>query len=109
LVEANLKDPSASPTNVAAPLKVKLGQSPPAGAVENLTVKFTRFAPGTTELQLFNRDAASAARAGRHRALRWATQEIKTRLKRTMLHHVIEVHPWSRLPERRYALIDFDP
>ncbi len=109
LVDANLKDPSASPTNVAAPLKVRLGQSPPTGAVENLTVKFTRFVPGTTELQLFNRDAASAARAGRQRALRWATQEIKTRLKRTMLHHIIEVHPWSRLPERRYALIDFDP
>jgi len=26
-----------------------------------------------------------------------------------LLSHVIEVQPWSRLPERRYALIDFEP
>ena len=54
-------------------------------------------------------DAAAAARTGQRRALRWAAHEIKTRLKQSMLHHIIEVHPWSRIPERRYALIDFDP
>jgi len=26
-----------------------------------------------------------------------------------MLHHIIAVQPWSRLPERRYALIDYEP
>jgi len=26
-----------------------------------------------------------------------------------MLSRVVEVDPWSRLPERRYALIDFEP
>src|SRR5438094_4028695 len=61
------------------------------------------------ELQLFARDAQAAARAGRRRALRSAAQEIKLRLKRSLLYHVIEVQPWSRLPERRYALIDYEP
>jgi DNA polymerase-4/protein ImuB len=87
----------------------RLEQAPPAGAVEFLAVEFTAFAPGTAELQLFARDAASAARAGRHEALRGAVDEIKTRLSRSMLYRIIEVHPWSRIPERRYALIDFDP
>ena len=108
LVEATLKDPSADRGRIAAPLKTQLERSPPAGAVERLVVEFTAFAPGTAELQLFARDAHAAARAGRRRALRTAAQEIKLRLKRSLLYHVIEVQPWSRLPERRYALIDFD-
>ena len=109
MIDAVLKDPSASRTHIAAPLIVKLGQSPPTGGVQHLTVEFTAFVRGTKELQLFARDAAAAARTGQRRALRWAAREIKTRLKQSMLHHIIEVHPWSRIPERRYALIDFDP
>jgi hypothetical protein len=31
------------------------------------------------------------------------------RVKRAVLYHIIEVQPWSRLPERRYALIDYEP
>ena len=109
MIYAVLKDPSASRAHIAAPLIVKLGQYPPTGGVQHLTVEFIAFVRGTKELQLFARDAAAAARTGQRRALRWAAREIKTRLKQSMLHHIIEVHPWSRIPERRYALIDFDP
>lgn len=108
MAEATLKDPSADRDRIAAPLIVRLEQAPPTGAVERLAVEFVAFAPGTAELQLFAHDAASAARAGRRRALRAAVDEIRTRLKRPMLHHIIEVQPWSRLPERRYALIDYE-
>src|SRR5437016_3024025 len=109
LAEATLKDPSADRDRIAAPLKTRLEQAPPTGAVERLAVEFTAFAPGTAELQLFARDASAAARAGRQRALRTALQEIQLRLKRSLLFHIIEVQPWSRLPERRYALIDYEP
>jgi DNA polymerase-4/protein ImuB len=108
MTEVTLKDPSADRDRIAAPLKVRLEQSPPTGAVERLAVEFIAFAPGTTELQLFAQDAQAAARAGHRHALRAAVEEIKTRLKRPLLHHVIEVQPWSRIPERRYALIDFE-
>jgi DNA polymerase-4/protein ImuB len=106
---ATLKDPTADRERLAAPLKSQLEQAPPAGAVERLVVEFTAFAPGTAELQLFARDANAAARAGRRRALKTAVREIELRIKRPMLYHVIEVQPWSRLPERRYALIDYEP
>jgi hypothetical protein len=106
---ATLKDPSAHRDHIAAPLKVRLEQAPPSGAVEHLAVEFTAFARGTDELQLFARDASAAARAGRRRALHAAAHEIQTRLRRPMLAHIIEVQPWSRIPERRYALIDFEP
>ena len=109
LAAVTLKDPTADRDRIAAPLKAQLERSPPTGAVERLLVEFTDFAPGTTELQLFARDANAAARAGRRRALKSAVREIALRIKRPMLYHVIEVQPWSRLPERRYALIDYEP
>jgi len=109
MIDAVLKDPSADPSRILAPLKTRLDLAPPMKAVERLTVEFCAFSPGTSELQLFARDANAAARAGRQRALRYAVQEIKLRLRRSPLYHIIEVQPWSRIPERRYALIDYEP
>jgi nucleotidyltransferase/DNA polymerase involved in DNA repair len=109
LIEVMLKEPAALRERIHAPLLAHLERTPPTGAVESLAVEFTAFARGTDELQLFARDAAAAARAGRRRALRGAAREIRNRLKRSMLYRVIEVQPWSRLPERRYALIAFEP
>lgn len=109
MIEAMLKDPAALRERIHAPLLTHLERTPPTGAVESLAVEFTAFARGTDELQLFARDAVAAARAGRRRALRSAAREIHQRLKRHMLYRVVEVQPWSRLPERRYALIAFEP
>ena len=104
-----LREPSAEREVIAAPLNTRWDLAPPTGAVERLTVEFTAFAPGTTALQLFQRDAAAAARAGRRRALRSAVREILLRLRRPMLYRVIPLEPESRIPERRYALIDYEP
>jgi DNA polymerase-4/protein ImuB len=104
-----LKEPTADAARIGALLKIRLEQSPPTGAVERLVLEFTAFAPGTSELQLFARDAQAAARAGQQRALQSAAREIRMRVKRSALYHIIEVQPWSRLPERRYALIDYEP
>jgi DNA polymerase-4/protein ImuB len=109
LTEITLKEPSADRVRIVAPLNARLEQVPPTGAVEHLAVEFTAFARGTDELQLFARDASSAARAGRRQALHAAAHEIQGRFKRSLLYHVVEVQPWSRIPERRYALIDFEP
>jgi len=104
-----LKDPTADGLRIAAPLKTRIEQAPPTGAALRLVLEFTAFAPGTAELQLFARDAGAEARAGQQHALRNAAHEIRMRIQRSYLYHVIEVQPWSRLPERRYALIDFEP
>jgi nucleotidyltransferase/DNA polymerase involved in DNA repair len=36
-------------------------------------------------------------------------RQLKSRYGKPMLAKVVEVEPWSRIPERRFALIDFDP
>jgi DNA polymerase-4/protein ImuB len=109
MTDVTLKDPSADAARIAAPLTARLEHTPPAGAVERFVVEFVEFAPGADTLQLFARDASSAARAGRREALHAAVREIKHRFKQSRLFHIVEVQPWSRLPERRYALIDFEP
>src|SRR5437870_3176190 len=93
LAAARLQGPRAGRAPIAAPLKTRLAQAPPAGAVERLVVEFTAFATGTAELQLFARDAGAAAPAGQRRALPSAVPEITLRLKRPMLQHDIEVLP----------------
>jgi nucleotidyltransferase/DNA polymerase involved in DNA repair len=109
LFEITLKDPTADRARLAASVAARLEHAPPQGAVERLAVEFTGFTPGTTELQLFAKDAVAAARAQQRRALRVAADEICLRFRRSLLSRIIAVHPWSRIPERRYALIDFEP
>ncbi len=38
-----------------------------------------------------------------------AARQLKVRYGRPVLGKVMEVEPWSRIPERRFALIDYDP
>jgi len=109
MVAVTLRDPTADRYHIAEPLKVRLTQTPPTRAVETLAVEFTRFVRGTDELQLFARDANSSARAGRQRALRTAIREIRARYIHSGLYQIVEVQPHSRLLERRYALIEYDP
>jgi DNA polymerase-4 len=108
MTQVTLRNPSADRDHITAPLKTRLQQVPLTGAVETIAVELTDFTHGTDELQLFARDASSSARAGRRQALRRAVREIHSRFN-TSLYHVIEVHPQSRIPERRYALIDYEP
>ena len=42
-------------------------------------------------------------------ALRTAVRELKLRLGYSPLYRVVEVDPWSRIPERRHALLSFEP
>ena len=39
----------------------------------------------------------------------FAQKELKLRLGHSPLFRVVEVDPWSRIPERRHALLSFDP
>src|SRR6266498_3359964 len=81
LVSVLLKDPTADGARIAAPLKTHLEHSPPTGGVERLVLEFIVFDPGTTEIQLFARDAQAAARAGQQRALRHAAREVRMRVR----------------------------
>jgi DNA polymerase-4/protein ImuB len=48
-------------------------------------------------------------RPKRDRPLIEAARQLKVRYGESPLAHIVEVEPWSRIPERRFALISYDP
>lgn len=54
-------------------------------------------------------EALLGFRPSRPRPLIEAARQLKSRYGDSPLFHVVEVEPWSRIPERRHALMPFDP
>jgi DNA polymerase-4/protein ImuB len=48
-------------------------------------------------------------RPSRPKPLIEAARQLKSRYGDSPLFHIVEVEPWSRIPERRHALMPFDP
>ena len=116
-VETVLREPTSQRERIASPLRMKMAISPPPKAVDILIVELTQFGAPSAQTSLFDRKNENGrAAAGRELAqggvppsLRDAVKELKLRLGHSPLYHVVEVDPWSRIPERRHALLSFDP
>lgn len=116
-VEAVLREPTSVRERIAAPLRAKMAASPPPRAVETLFVELTHFGAPSAQTGLFDRKEESGRPAGGYAlargevppSLRDAVKELELRLGHSPLYRVVEVDPWSRIPERRRALLPFDP
>lgn len=116
-VDAVLREPTSDPRRIASPLRSKMAISPPPKAVETLLLELTRFGAASAQADLFSRaERDGRAATGRDLAhgevpatLRDAARELKLRLGHSPLYRVVEIDPWSRIPERRHALLSFDP
>jgi protein ImuB len=117
IVETTLREPTAVRERIAAPLRAKMAITPPPKAVETLLFEITDFGAPSAQENLFDRKAAGGrADAGSGPlqddvppSLRDAVRELKLRLGDSPLYRVVELDPWSRIPERRHALLRFDP
>jgi DNA polymerase-4/protein ImuB len=77
------------------------------GPVETLTLELSGLVAETARQEpLF---APVTARPRRLRQLVAAVRQLKQRYGASPLYRVVEVEPWSRIPERRHALISYDP
>jgi DNA polymerase-4/protein ImuB len=116
-VETVLREPTSEVERIAAPLRSKMAISPPPRAVDTLILELTRFGVASAQTGLFDRSEQNGrAAAGRDLvngqvpcSLRDAIKELKLRIGHSPLYRVVEVDPWSRIPERRHALLSFDP
>jgi DNA polymerase-4/protein ImuB len=116
-VETVLREPTADREKIAFPLRGKMAISSPPRAVETLLVELTRFGAPSAQADLFDRrEEGGRTTGGRDLArgevpfsLKDAVKELKLRLGHSPLYRVVEVDPWSRIPERRHALLSFDP
>ncbi|HYM14913.1 MAG TPA: DNA polymerase Y family protein [Dehalococcoidia bacterium] len=76
-----------------------------AAPVEDLTLEFAGLTAETGK----QRSLLFAEQARRHTQLIAALRQLKARFNgEPQIARVVEVEPWSRIPERRYALIDYD-
>ncbi|HZD06151.1 MAG TPA: DNA polymerase Y family protein [Longimicrobiales bacterium] len=115
--EQVLREPSARRKSLAFALRSRIALSPPPRAVETLVLELTRFGPPDSQEELFARDQEGGRSAGGRDlaegevppSLRKAVKELKLRLGHSPLYRVVEMDPWSRIPERRHALLSFDP
>ena len=116
-IEVVLREPTSQPEAIAFPVRSRMAISPPPRAVETLILEFFQFGPPTSQMDIFDRkEEGGRAAAGRELtqgevpfALREAVRELKLKLGHSPLYRVVEVDPWSRIPERRHALLNFDP
>ena len=99
-----LHEPVGDPERLQAMLARRLEGVELPGAVSAVTLKVTLLGgPYVGQEMLFPGGGQRLAR------LRDALASVKARYGTTGLYRIAEVEPWSRIPERRYALIDFDP
>lgn len=117
MVDTVLRNPTAVKESLAFTLRSRIALSPPPRAVKALAVELLRFGPPSNQTVLFGRkDSTGRAEQGRNlvdgavpHSLRNAVRELKLRLGHSPLYRVVEVDPLSRIPERRHALLSFDP
>ncbi len=97
-------EPIGDRNRLEAALRRRLEGSAFPGAVVSITLKVT--ALGGT---FVGQETLFADGAQRLKRIKEAISKVKVRHGTTGLYRIAEVEPWSRIPERRYALIDFEP
>jgi len=117
LVEVILREPTSDRKRITSPLRTKMSISPPSGAMEALSLEIFQFGASSAQKSLFDRKEEASRASGEGDlargevppSLKEAVKELKLRLGHSPLYRVVEVDPWSRIPERRHALLSFDP
>lgn len=97
------KDPYG-PERLARAIGLRLQHLELPGPVETLTVEIHGIVQTTAHQTLL-----PALRPRQLAPLSHAVSMLKQRYGLSPLFRIVEVEPWSRIPERRHALVSFDP
>jgi DNA polymerase-4/protein ImuB len=99
-----LKEPSGDRDRLWRILRTLVEYAELPGSVRELRLELARLTrEAGRQTQLFREQAR------RKEDLEETLRQLKTRYGQCPVSRVVEVEPWSRVPERRMALIDFDP
>ncbi|MFN8556816.1 MAG: hypothetical protein U0531_05510 [Dehalococcoidia bacterium] len=97
------REPSTDPERMLRMLAAKLGDTPFPAAVEALDLRLLDLcAESAVQGSLFT------ARARNHQGLAEAIEALHARFGRPLVMKIVGVEPWSRIPERQYALVPAD-
>jgi protein ImuB len=118
-IETTFREPCARRERLAFPLRTRVELRPPPRALETLFVEAVEFGAPVTQTSIFDRSEAGAREQGSMESgaaggsplppgIRDAVRELRLRIGSSPLYRVVEVDPWSRIPERRYALLPLE-
>ena len=103
--ETTFREPVGSSERMLLALRLKIDDAElPAPFTEVELTLLGLCGESALQLNLF-----TSERGRQLRRVAEAARQLKSRYGRPILAKVIEVEPWSRIPERRFALIDYDP
>ena len=99
-----LKEPTGDRDRLWLALRTIIDYADLPGAIATLRLELSGLtSEGGKQVQLFRE------RARRQEELEEMLRQLKARYGHCPVGRVVEVEPWSRVPERRMALVDFDP
>ncbi|HLI50355.1 MAG TPA: hypothetical protein VKU87_01080, partial [Thermomicrobiaceae bacterium] len=94
----------ALPSHLASLIADRLRAAQLAGPVIEIILEATALSS-----EIARQGVLPMASARRARRLAAAIRELTQRYGVSPIYRVVEVEPWSRIPERRHALMSFDP
>jgi DNA polymerase-4/protein ImuB len=98
-----LKEPSGAAQLITA-LELRLQALEIPGPIESVSLELAGIVHETAQQQ-----ALPTMRPRHASPVIEAVQQLKQRYGLSPLFRVVEVEPWSRIPERRHALLTFEP
>ena len=98
-----LKEPCGR-SRVLNALELRLQTLEMDGPIEAISLEFSGIADEVARQATFSTMSTRASAP-----LTAAIHQLKHRYGLSPLYHVVEVEPWSRIPERRHALITYEP
>jgi nucleotidyltransferase/DNA polymerase involved in DNA repair len=97
------REATADQEQMLCVLKSAVEAAPLTAPIEELSIELSGFAGEAGKQEgFFSGDR-------QHRQVAEAVRQLKARYGRSPVAQVVEMEPWSRIPERRHALIDYDP
>jgi len=110
-VDAILREPSGEKERLVFVLRSRMGLSPPPRALTGLALELTDFGAPAAQSDLFEANVERGRTLADGKvppSLKEAVRELRLRLGDSPLYRVVELDPWSRIPERRHALLRFE-
>jgi nucleotidyltransferase/DNA polymerase involved in DNA repair len=98
------REATADKEQMLCVLKSAIEAAPLTAPIEELTIELSGLAGETGKQEGF-----FSADRQRQPQVAGAVRQLKARYGRSPLLQIVEVEPWSRIPERRHAVIDYDP
>jgi len=98
------REATAGQEQMLCVLKSAIEAAPLTAPIEELSIELSGFAGETGKQEgFFSGDRRRQPQVAE------AVHQLKARYGRSPVLQIVEVEPWSRIPERRHAVIDYDP